>query len=260
MGEESTLGWNSSFKDISFVWVPNSRHQQPWQTDFLALAHLWDLDSSSTAPPSNRSFRDFIQIRKTSWDHILVIDGTGQEYCYYPAKTTLARNIKKPGRELSFQHGLIHQANFSKDSSSAMLFATKSFLPKHKSFPLNLGGGRKSKDIKTMGSGGGGFVWGFFCCLFEAFLVGWLVGWVFTCYRTKFFGQGSNPSLCLVIMSVWDPDSGVSDCPEPSPELHGECFCSSEMQIWPLCLELTALLREAVKCEAVQTKNWMICW
>lgn len=59
------------------------------------------------------------------------------------------------------------------------------------------------------------------------------------------------PAIVLVIMSVWDPDSGVSDCPEPSPELHKECFTWSAMQIWPLCLELTALLREAVKCEAV---------
>lgn len=35
-----------------------------------------------------------------------------------------------------------------------MLFATKTFVPKQKSFPLNHGGGRKSKDIKTMGAGG----------------------------------------------------------------------------------------------------------
>lgn len=59
------------------------------------------------------------------------------------------------------------------------------------------------------------------------------------------------PAFALGIMSVWDPDCGVSDCPEPSPELHRGCFSSSEMQICPLCLELTALLNEAVKCEAV---------
>lgn len=35
----------------------------------------------------------------------------------------------------------------------------------------------------------------------------------------------------LVIMAVRHPDYGMSDCPEPSPELHGERFSSSEMQI-----------------------------
>lgn len=99
-------------------------------------------------------------------------------------------------------------------------------------------------------------------------LWGVILFWVFCCCRWLFglvggfffflpiTGQNSLakaqiPAIVLVIISVWDPDSGVSDCPEPSPELHRECFSWSAMQIWPLCLELTALLREAVKCEAV---------
>lgn len=35
------------------------RHQQPWQTQFLALAHPWDLDYSCTAPSFTQEFQRF---------------------------------------------------------------------------------------------------------------------------------------------------------------------------------------------------------
>lgn len=70
-----------------------------------------------------------------------------------------------------------------------MFFATKLFFLKHKSFPLNRGGGRKSKDIKTMEGG-------VYLPFFGAGGVFVYLAVFFTYNRTKFFGRDSNPSLC----------------------------------------------------------------
>lgn len=58
-GGRAHSGVNSSFNDVSLVWVPYSRHHQPWQTRFLALAHLWDLDYSCTALSFRQEFQRF---------------------------------------------------------------------------------------------------------------------------------------------------------------------------------------------------------
>ena len=158
-------------RSVSLAWMPYSRHQQPRQTSFLALAHLCGLDSSCTALSFIQGFQRFYQNQEK-------LLGSCPGYRWHQARIFLlpSKNYvyqkTEAGQEVSFHHGTIHQANFFKASSRTTFFLLQWLFSKHKSFPLNPRGGRKGKVIKTMA---------FFLPI---------------AYMTKFFTQGSNHSLC----------------------------------------------------------------